>query len=399
MKRNILSGMFISVLSAAALLTTGFAVAESNDGFEWPRLFVIATPGTNSGSFASTNAWVPYLQKDTGMTVRVIPEGNEVSRYNRLTTRSTIQLVSVAAAEMRAQTQGTDNYADTKPAPQRLVWHHNDSPWGFVVSGDSKLQSLSDLKNGKYRVAKGMFSSPMQISVTQALPAFVGLSEQETKEHLQFIPVSSYAENCRSVVEGKADVAYCSAISSVMSEAEAAPGGIRWLPMEVDNKEAWARYLQYRPMHVPTEISLGVSSAKGVDGATSNFVYATTVDADTELVYHLAKWMHQHYADYKDSHLLASRMSLEQFRSYLDRSPLPVHEGTVRYLREIGAWTDKDDAWNEQAKKKMDQWVAARQAAMEEARKAGVKVKFDNPEYLAILDKHTEGLEGFQSRL
>src|SRR5690606_28366500 len=135
--------------------------------------------------------------------------------------------------------------------------------------------------------------------------------------------------------------------------------------------EGWSRYLDSRPMLVPTEISMGVETARGVGGATSNFVYAVPADAETELVYNLAKWMHTAYDGYKGTHPLAARMSLEEFRRYLDRSPLPVHEGTVKYLREIGAWTEEDDAWNNAAIEKMDAWIAARQAAMKEAGEQG----------------------------
>ncbi|MCU5783039.1 TRAP-type transport system periplasmic component-like protein [Alcanivorax balearicus MACL04] len=398
MKHRTLSRVLAPALSTA-LLISGAAFAAEGSDFEWPRLLVIGTAGTSSASFASTNGWTPILQKQTGTVVRAVPEDNESMRYRRLTDRRDIAISSVSAAEMRFQIEGIGGYATTKPVPQRVLWHHNDTPWGYVVAGDSELKSLQDLKKGGYRVAKGMFSPPMIAAVTGALPAFIGLSEEEAEKTIKYVPASSYAENCRSVVEGKADVAYCAPVSSVLSEMEGAPGGIRWLPLNQDNQEGWDGYLQHRPMLIPTKIELGVSTARGVDGATSNFVYSVPADTDEDFAYHMAKWFHESYDAYKGSHPMAARMSLEQFRAYLDRTPLPIHEGTVKYLREIGAWTEQDDAWNEAAKTKMDQWVKARQAAMEEAAKAGVKADFQNQAFLDILDKHTQGLEGFRSRL
>lgn len=389
------AGILGSIVAMLSLSGTAFA----QEGFDWPRLLVIGTPGTASGSFASTNGWAPVLQADTGMTVRVVPEDSETMRYTRLTDRRDIMVSSVSAAEMRYQTQGIDGYASQKPVPQRVVWHHNDTPWGYVVAGDSDLQSLEDLKKGGYSVAAGLFSPPMVSAVEQGLPAYLGLSAEEAESLISYVPASSYAENCRSVVEGKADVAYCAAISSVLSEMEGAPGGIRWLSLEPGNSEGWSRYLDSRPMLVPTEISMGVKTARGVGGATSNFLYGVPADTETELVYNLAKWMHTAYDSYKDTHPLAARMSVEEFRKYLDRSPLPVHEGTVKYLREIGQWSEADDAWNNAAIEKMDAWIAAREAAMEEAGEQGVKISFDNPDFIAILEKHTADLEGFRSRL
>ena len=387
-------GAAVAIGAALAFATTSYA-----QEYKWPRLLVIGTPGTASGSFASTNGWAPVLQKEKGLTVRIVPEDNEPQRYRRLTDRRDIALSSVSVAEFRFQVQGIGGYAVTKPVAQRILWHHNDSPWGYVVSGSSDLKSIDDVKKGGVRVAQGVFSPPMVASVRKALPGFLGIPEGEEDKVINYVPASSYAENCRSVVEGKADVAWCSSISSVLSEMEGAPGGIRWLPLTIDNKEGWSRFLTARPMLVPTTIDLGVSSARGVHGATSNFVYAVPADADVDLAYNLAKWLHQSHDAYKGTHPLAARMSLEQFRAYLDRSPLPVHEGTVKYLREINAWTAEDDAWNKEAAEKMDKWIAARQAAMAEAAKAGIKPDFQDEKFLAVLRKHTEGLEGFRTRL
>ncbi|AFT70749.1 hypothetical protein B5T_02476 [Alloalcanivorax dieselolei B5] len=399
MKHSALFKTLVPALSAAALLTSPIASADDTDNFEWPRLLVVGTPGTGSASFASTNGWAPILQKEVGAVVRVVPEDNESMRYRRLTDRRDIALSSVAGSEMLYQIEGIGGYAPTKPVAQRIIWHHNDTPWGLVVSGDSKLQTVEDLKDGGYQVAKGMFSPAMISAVTDGLGAYLGLSEEQREQTLRFVPAGSYAENCRSVVEGKADVAWCSPISSVMSELEGAPGSIRWLPLDSDNTEGWNAFLEHRPMLIPTEISLGVTTARGIDGATSNFLYAVPADTEEDFVYNLVKWFHQSYDAYKGSHPMAARMSLEQFRAYLDRSPLPIHEGTVKYLREVGAWTEEDDAWNEAAAKKMEQWMQARQAAQAEASKARVKIDFENPDFVEILNKHTQGLERFRSRL
>ena len=48
----------------------------------------------------------------------------------------------------------------------------------------------------------------------------------------------------------------------------------------------------------------------------------------------------------------------------LDRSgrpaiDVPFHEGAVRYLREIGIWTDEDEAWNVKRTARMDALVSA----------------------------------------
>lgn len=47
----------------SALVSLGLSTAAMAQDYDWPRLLVIGTPGTSSGSFASTNGWGPTLQK------------------------------------------------------------------------------------------------------------------------------------------------------------------------------------------------------------------------------------------------------------------------------------------------------------------------------------------------
>lgn len=386
-------------LSLAGLLAFGSTSLAHADTYDMPHLLVIGTPGTSSGSFASTNGWGPLLQKDLGSNVRIVPEDSEVQRHRRLTERRDLALSSVSAAELRFQTEGIGHYATMTPVPQRVIWHHNDTPWTFVVSGDSNLHTMDDLNRDGLRVAQGQFSAPMQIAVAEGLPAYLGMTPEEGAQRFNYITASSYVENCRAVVEGRADVAYCATVSSVLAEMEGAPGGIRWLSMDLDNTDGWDRFLEHSPMAVPGTIRMGVASAQGVDGLTSNFLYAAPADLDEAFAYTLAKWFHQSFDRYQGSHPLSTRMSLEVFRNYLDRSPLPIHEGTVRYLKEIGAWTEEDDIWNQEAIEKMDSWMAAREAALEEAHEKAIQPHRNNQAFMAIVKKHAQGLEGFRTRL
>src|SRR5690625_2627098 len=224
--------------SIAAALTFGSLSHAQNDDYKWPRMLVVATPGTASGSCASTNGWAPIIQKQTGMTMRVVPEDSELMRFTRLNIDKNVQLSSVSSTEISYQLEGRDGYSVVEPVSQRIIWHHNDTPWAMVVAGESKLQTIDDLKKGGVRVAKGMWSPPMMTTVTASVPAYLGLTKDEAEKVIRYVPISSYAENCRSVVEGKTDAAWCATISAVSAEMEGAPGSIRWLSMDLDNKEA-----------------------------------------------------------------------------------------------------------------------------------------------------------------
>lgn len=394
-KKIIKSALF----SCCLLVVLGLSSVVLAQSVKWPPLFRIATPGTQSAAFASSNGWGAKFGEDMGVQVRVIPEDSEVRRYVRFTEGKEFELNTQSIADTSYSMQGLIGYADKRAYPFRAVWHHNDTPWGFVVRGDSKFKTIEDLKQKGVRVAVAIGQPPMVVAAKEALPAFLGWTKEEAEKNWIFVPASSYAENCRSVTEGKADVAYVATISAVTFEMEAHPSKIRWLHMPLKDKAAWKRWLQVRPTSIPTKIDFGVPSSIGLESLASNFIYWTRADLDQEMVYQMAKWFHQKYDNYKDTHSLAKRMSVQHFRNYLDYAFLPVHEGTVRYLKEIKQWTAADDKWNNEAIALMDRWIKARNATLDEAKAKGVKIHWEDKDFLAILEKNTKGIPVFMARI
>jgi TRAP transporter TAXI family solute receptor len=396
MKKKFFTG---AVVGFCLLILMGLSSFTLAGEYKWPPLIRIATPGTQSAGFASTNGWGAKFSEAMGVQVRVIPEDSEVRRYIRFTEGKEFELDSVTVADSSYALQGMIGYADKRCYPFRGVWHHNDTPWGFVVRGDSKFKDIYDLKQKGVRVALAVGQPPMVTAVKEALSGFIGWTKEEAEKNWVFVPTSSYAENCRSVTDGKADVAYAANVSAVIFEMEAHPSKIRWLEMPHKDKAGWKQYLKFRPTTIPTKIDFGVPSSIGVEALTSGFIYWARADADQEMTYQLAKWFHQSFDKYKDTHALNKRMELKHFRNYLNYSCLPVSEGTIRYLKEIGQWSAADDKWNNEAIALMDRWVKARNAALDEAKAKGVKIHWENKDYLAILERHTKDIPLFMTRI
>jgi hypothetical protein len=395
MKKRCFTG---AVVGFCILLIMGFGSFATAQEFKWPPIFRIATTGSLSGNFAQTNSWGPKFAEAMGVQVRVIPEDNEIRRYVRFAEGKEFELNCIAHAVMVYIIQGDLGFTEKKAYPLHTVWPTTDTPWGFVVRGDSKYKTIYDLKQKGVRVAVATGNAPMVKVVKEALPAFLGWTPEEAEKNWIFVPTSSYAENCRSVTDGKADISWASPISAVAYEMEAHPSKIRWLDVPFKDKDGWKRYLDVRPTTIPAKLTLGVPSAIGVEAVTSGFLYWARADADQEMIYRITKWFHQNHEDYKATHALNARMGVKYFREYLDYAFFPVAEGTVRYLKEIGQWSAADDKWNNEAIALMDRWVKARNAALDEAKAKGVKIHWENKEYLDILGKHTKDIPVFRLR-
>ena len=68
------------ILSFCILTILGMSLFASARDFKWPRLIKIATPGTQSGGFASTNGWGAKFGNALDLQLRVVPVDSEVRR-------------------------------------------------------------------------------------------------------------------------------------------------------------------------------------------------------------------------------------------------------------------------------------------------------------------------------
>jgi len=102
---------------------------------------------------------------------------------------------------------------------------------------------------------------------------------------------------------------------------------------------------------------------------------------------------------FKEAFGTLHRARVEVFRGFLDSYSIPVAEGTVRYLKEIGQWTSGDDQWNQQAIELQNKYVEAWQAASAQAEKSGVEIDAENEKWIELWEFYTEPLDLFEMRL
>jgi TRAP transporter TAXI family solute receptor len=393
----------IGFILITAILVMGFGVQEApaaKSAWKWPSTLTIVTTGAGTGTFASCNGIAVVMAKTTGMKVRVLPEGTSAVRFEKLYKKQA-NVSSESSSSWEDSITGNSGFASRELHGQRLFWLHYDTPWGYVVRADSPYKTIYDLKKVKgIRISVNTSIPSFVNAVKNGIPAFLGMSEAEANEHFVWVPCGSVAANVLSVAEGKVDVGYGASTSSGTIEAEAGPHGIRYLEMPPGDKEAWKRF-QATPggsTRMPSAITYGAKSLIGANSYISFFffnVLAETDAADEELVYQLTKWFHKNYDAYKSVHANASRASLENFRKFLDGNSLPVANGCIRYLREIGKWTSQDDKRQEESLKLEKRWFDARRAINAEAGAKKIKISYNDAEFMKIYEAHTKDLPFF----
>jgi TRAP transporter TAXI family solute receptor len=373
----------------------GFSIPTSSSAWEWPSTFTILTTGTATGTYGQTISWASILEEQTKMKVRVIPGDNYVERARSHKAGQGI-LSANTVTEVFTQIEGREMHATREGGPYdiRICWANSRIPFGFIVSKDSDIKTIYDLKKKKPKIALLTTSTSSMIQV-KALLAMIELDEKD----VIFIPVTTWGSSTKSVPEGKADVAFASPVSAVSFEAEASARGIRWLELPKDDKEGLARYAKINRGIAFATNTKGVKSAHGVHMTMNINYYFVRANEDPELIYQLAKWLDKNYMKYKDKHSYNEDMSIDVQRDILtlarQMNYVPVHDGVIRYLKERGKWTAADTVWNDKNKEIVTRYIKAYQAAIASADQKNIKVAPDNKDWVALWESYKKNLPLF----
>jgi TRAP-type uncharacterized transport system substrate-binding protein len=163
----------------------------------------------------------------------------------------------------------------------------------------------------------------------------------------------------KGMVNNEVDAAIASTISGQVKEVETSPRGIVYPPTPGTDKEGWARVNKIGPYYYPHKTTCGAGIAPGTSIELPSYPYPIFMlyaSQPADLVYSLAKAMIVNYDAYKDAAPGASGLAVSAQNL---KWVIPYHEGTVKALKEAGAWKAEHDAHNQNLIKRQDTLAAA----------------------------------------
>jgi len=355
------------------------------EAWQWPEKLAMCTaPGLG---LAATTGWASELSKDTGVSVRCVPESNTQLKL-KWVSQGLFFSTAEAATEARYVLEGFGGYAvrDGGPSQLRLLWANSVSDAGFIVRGDSDIKSLYDIKPGT-RFVDIVFVPGSRV-MSYGLLAWAGVDADD----ITWVPGGNFGACIRFISGGQADVCIAFPLAPEVMEAAAAPYGIRWLDFPYDeDPEGAKRYLEARPTD-----SLGVMSqtpeCTGVRGKVEITAIMTRAETDPEMVYHWAKWIDENYDLYKDNHMFNQYMTIDNTMRLLETWFLPAHDGLIKYLKEKGLWTAAHDVRQAQNIELVTRYVEAYQEAIDMADEQGIMVTPENEEWVELWENQKQEL-------
>lgn len=327
-------------LAIATALLPIASVGVAND-VQLPPSMAWTAFGTGAGSHAQMVSLANTLNNEYGTTVRIVPADTTVARVLPLRTGQ-IDICGCGGS-MPHIFEGMTDFAAPEWGPQPLrviLAATQDSALTLAVAGDQNAQTPSDLRGKRIAYIQG--SDAMNI-LSEAYLAYGGLTWDDVVQ----VPVSGYKAAFDAILSGRADAAPTVSTSGLAQRVAASPRGLSWLSLDPENAQAWERFNDVLPAMQPhkMKIGAGLTNGEAVDSSGQPFpglVAMASFDADT--AYNLVKALTESYEDYADA--VPGNEGFALGRRNLQWA-VPLHEGAVRYYREIGQWTPQMQAHQE----------------------------------------------------
>ncbi|UYN93383.1 MAG: TAXI family TRAP transporter solute-binding subunit [Enhydrobacter sp.] len=331
--------MVASTLALAATLAAGGVAAQN---VKLPPSLTMTAYDTGTSGFNIAVAIGKVMKEKHQSDLRVLPAGNDIARLSPL-----------KAGRAQASAMGIGGYfasegifefatKDWGPQPlQLLLSAVSCNGITLNVAKDTGVKEFKDLKGKRIGIVVG---SPALNQNAFAIIAFGGL----TKDDVKLVEFSSFGAMWKGMMNNEVDAAIASTITGQVRELEASPRGVVMPQTPASDKAGWERMRKLGPYFYPHKTTCGaggLSATNALELPSYPYpIFMAYASQPEDLIYNIAKAMIVDYPDYKSGAPGAD--GLEVKRQILDWV-LPYHPGTVKALKEAGAWTDAAQKHND----------------------------------------------------
>lgn len=318
--------------------------------------------------YTQASAIADAMSRKFGVKIRLLPSGTSIGRLLPVINRKVD--LGFLASEVWASVEGVDDFAVYEWGPQDLrVILAKPNTFGIATTKTSGIKSLKELK-GK-RISYIPASSSISTKWDATL-AFAGLTWNDVER----VDFPSFGEAVKALKQGQSDAALVSASTTLLYELETTPKGLQWLEYPADDQKGWERMLEVIPYFEPYKETVGAGMSEKAPKELVGYRFPMiTVRADTspEEVYAIIKAIDECFDLFKDTTPVMPLWNI----NIAGHGPTeaPFHEGAIKYLKEKGVWTEKDESWNDKYLKRMRQLKDAWDKTLAEAEERKIKAK------------------------
>lgn len=324
---------------AATGLTAGLSTAQAASIKNLPDTMIWTAYDVGAAGYVEASAVAEAMGKQYGTRIRLQPSGSSIGRIKPVMDGRAAY--GWLANELYFAMDGLYEYAAPDVGPQNLrTLMGRANALSIGVAKDSGIKTLKDLKGRKFAVAK---SNTSIYAKTEPILAFAGL----TWDDLDLVEYPSYGATVKALIEGKADAGGFAPSSASLRELEATRG-ILWMATPPEDKEGWARMRKVVPFVSPIHETVGAGLSDDNPVWMLGYRYpmiTCRTETSADETYALTKAVVETFDLYKDVNKVAKRWDVK-----LAGTPpmdAAMHDGAIRYFKEIGIWSDEHQAWQD----------------------------------------------------
>ena len=325
-------GNIIRLPRALIALAASVAVAVfSFSGVAAEHPLTLATLPQGAINFVQAQVIAKAIQTNSALQMRVVPFRGNAAQMAAVNANE-VEFSLMDSTDATEAINGVGEFKGRTLKNLRVAYTVFPLMVGIMVRADSDIMSLSDLKGRKFPTGWSNFKNGGVLA--NAVLSTVGLSLADVDP----VPATGLIQAADDFIAGRTDGTIFAIGAPKVAEANAALGGVRFLPIDTSDKGIAAmkaiRSEYFSITAPPLPHFAGVKKPTPVVGFNMVILAGTNVSEDS--VYELVKTAHASKKAFAAGH--PSFNAFNPARMAVQYGALKYHPGAIRFYKEIGIW-------------------------------------------------------------
>lgn len=343
-KKHIVKSLGLVRITVSAMAISLFMLSGAW-GAEWPKDARVISPSPGASVHMVQIAVGRVIEKYTPIEKWIVQPLGGPSLWLPLMKQGKVDFANHNSADIINAFLGRGLYEKMGPQDVRTVGAGHDYMFMFWTIPGSGIETLSDLKGKVVYVAQK--ANPMFWEMAKQQLASVGLTADDLKAKLTFGVIRNAA---RDMIEGRVDAMLSPVVPSAVMEINEAKGEAKFVNL---TKEQAEYVIEHNEGYFMQDIAANDKRFRNKSAVPNAICFQnamfTSASMDPDVVYGVVKAIFDHTDEFKDAHPQAKYWSLTHRPV---ANAVPYHEGSIRYFKEKGLWTDSAQAYQEMMLKK-----------------------------------------------
>jgi len=314
-------------------------------GAEWPKDVAVISPAPGASVHMVLVGFGQVVPKYTPIENWIVQPLGGPKLWLPMMKQGKCHFANHSAADILNAFLGRGLYAKMGPQAVRTVAAGHDYMFMFWTTPDKGIRSISDLK-GKVAYIK-FKANPMFTEMAKNQLASAGLTFKDLKAVLAF---SSIKEAIRGLIEGRVDAILYPVVPGAVMQINEAKGECAFVNLTKKQAKYVADHMEgYYIDDIPANDPRFRNKSPIPNAICYQNAMFTSASMDPDIVYGVVKAIFDHSDEFADTHPAAKYWNLKHRPICL---AVPYHEGSIRYFKEKGLWTEEAQAYQEKVLKR-----------------------------------------------